>query len=99
MSWEWANQMNYWQNDPKFFVSLLKAWYGKASTKDNDFCFELMHQGRMNGYVCQGFNPIGSIPDKQKVTEALSKLKFLVVIDPLATDTSTFWKPTTRCAI
>ena len=101
-------QMNYWQNTPKFFVSLLKAWYGAAATRENDFAydflpkndrtydilatFELMHQGKVNGYFCQGFNPLGSVPDKAKLTAALSKLKFLVVIDPLATDTSTFWK-------
>ncbi len=29
--------MNYWSNYPKFMVSLLKAFYGKAATKDNDF--------------------------------------------------------------
>jgi formate dehydrogenase major subunit len=101
--------MNYWSNYPKFFVSLMKAWYGASATKDNDFCFdwlpkndklydilaafELMHEGKMNGYFCQGFNAIASIPDKQKVTESLSKLKYLVIIDPLATDTSTFFQP------
>ena len=102
------NQLNYWANYPKFFVSLMKAWYGPAAREDNDFCydwlpkndkvydilaaFELMHQGKLEGYFCQGFNPIGSVPDKKKTTEALSKLKYLVIIDPLATDTSTFWK-------
>jgi len=29
--------MNYWSNTPKFMVSLLKATYGNASTKDNDW--------------------------------------------------------------
>ena len=29
--------MNYWQNYSKFMVSVLKACYGKAATKDNDF--------------------------------------------------------------
>ena len=102
-------QMNYWQNYPKFFVSLLKAWYGTAATKENDFAydflpkndktydilavaFDLMYQGKVNGYFCQGFNPLASVPDKAKLTEALSKLKYLVVIDPLVTETSTFWK-------
>src|ERR1700682_1110272 len=32
----WAS-MNYWQNYPKFMVSLLKSVYGNASTKDNDW--------------------------------------------------------------
>ena len=36
---------------------------------------------------------LASAPDKQKVTEALSKLKFLVVMDPLAVETAEFWKP------
>src|SRR5437667_3610600 len=32
-----AASMNYWQNTPKFMVSLLKAAYGKAATKENAF--------------------------------------------------------------
>ena len=54
--------------------------------------FELMHQGKMNGYVCQGFNPLLSFPNRKKCTESLSKLKFLVTMDPLETETSRFWE-------
>jgi formate dehydrogenase major subunit len=54
--------------------------------------FELMHQGKMNGYFCQGFNPLLSFPNKRKLTAALSKLKFLVVFDPLETETARFWE-------
>ena len=102
------NQLNYWSNYPKFHVSLMKAWFGNSATKDNDWCFdwlpkldkghdvlqvfEDMHQGKMNGYICQGFNPVASFPNKAKVVESLSKLKYLVIIDPLATETSEFWK-------
>jgi len=32
--------MNYWQNYPKFMVSLLKATYGKSSNKENDWGYE-----------------------------------------------------------
>ncbi len=32
----WSS-MNYWSNYPKFMVSLLKAAYGKAATKENDW--------------------------------------------------------------
>ena len=28
------------QNFPKWFSSLMKAWYGNAATKDNDFCYD-----------------------------------------------------------
>jgi formate dehydrogenase major subunit len=102
------NQLNYWSNYPKFHVSLMKAWFGAAATKDNNWCydwlpkldkqhdvlqvFEDMHQGRLNGYICQGFNPLASFPNKAKLVESLSKLKYLVIIDPLATETSEFWK-------
>jgi formate dehydrogenase-N alpha subunit len=103
------NQMNFPQNFPKWFTSLQKAWYGNAATDKNDYgydwlpkkdaaydvlaIFERMHQGKMNGFFCQGFNPLASVANKKKVADALAKLKFLVVIDPLATDTSEFWKP------
>jgi formate dehydrogenase major subunit len=102
------DQMSYWQNYKKFFVSFQKSMFGPAATADNDWAyqwlpkldvgsydmlraFELMHQGKMNGYVCQGFNPLLSAPNRKKITEALSKLKFLVTIDPLDTETSRFW--------
>ncbi|MDB5379037.1 MAG: formate dehydrogenase-N subunit alpha [Rubritepida sp.] len=54
--------------------------------------FELMNQGRVNGYLCQGFNPLLAFPDRNKITSALSKLKFLVTMDPLDTETSRFWE-------
>jgi formate dehydrogenase major subunit len=102
------NQLSYWQNYEKFHVSLMKAWYGDAATKENNWAFDYlpkldkmhdvlqvfedMYQGKMNGYVCQGFNPLASFPNKAKLGTALAKLKYLVVIDPLATETSEFWK-------
>ena len=46
----------------------------------------------MNGYFCQGFNPLLSFPNRKKCTAALSKLKFLVTMDPLETETSRFWE-------
>jgi formate dehydrogenase major subunit len=54
--------------------------------------FELMHQGRMNGYFCQGFNPLLAFPNRKKLTAALSKLKYLVTMDPLDTETARFWE-------
>jgi formate dehydrogenase major subunit len=103
------DQMSYWQNYKKFFVSFQKSMWGEAATPENQFAydwlpkldvpaydvlraFELMHQGKMNGYVCQGFNPLLSFPNRKKCTEALSKLKFLVTMDPLETETARFWE-------
>src|SRR5262245_19672347 len=54
--------------------------------------FDLMHQGKINGYFCQGFNPLLAFPNRKKCTAALSKLKFLVVMDPLQTETARFWQ-------
>ena len=101
-------QLSYWQNYPKFHVSLMKAWYGDAATKDNNWAFDYlpkldkvhdilqvfedMYQGKMNGYFCQGFNPLASFPCKAKIDGSLSKLKYLVTIDPLATETAVFWQ-------
>lgn len=34
--------INYWQNYPKFMVSLMKAWYGDFAQKDNDFAFHYL---------------------------------------------------------
>jgi formate dehydrogenase-N alpha subunit len=33
---------NWWQNRPKYVVSLLKAWYGAAATADNQFSYEYL---------------------------------------------------------
>ena len=101
-------QMSYWQNYPKFHVSLMKAWYGPAATAENNWAydylpkfdkqydmlqvFELMNQGKVNGYIAQGFNPLAALSNKDRVRSGLAKLKFLVVMDPLATETSEFWK-------
>ncbi|RRH90268.1 formate dehydrogenase-N subunit alpha [Mesorhizobium tamadayense] len=103
------NQLSYWQNYKKFFVSFQKSMWGSAATPENDFAydylpkldlpgydllraFELMHQGKVNGYFCQGFNPLQAAPNKKKVIESLSKLKFLVIMDPLDTETGRFWE-------
>jgi formate dehydrogenase major subunit len=102
------NQLSYVQNTDKFMVSLMKAWWGDAATAGNHWAydylpkldkyydmmqaFELMNQGKMTGYICQGFNPLAASPGKYKQNLALAKLKFLVVMDPLATETSEFWR-------
>ncbi len=103
------NQVSYWQNYPKFFVSFMKAMWGSAATPENQFAyhylpkldlpaydvlraFEMMDQGQMFGYFCQGFNPLLSFPDRGKITRSLSKLKYLVVMDPLETETARFWE-------
>lgn len=103
------SQTSYWQNTPKFMVSFLKAMWGEAATKENDWgfdwlpkldvpyydilrMFDMMSRGEVNLYFCQGFNPLLSFPNRAKLTEGLSKLKLLVTIDPLETETAHFWE-------
>ena len=102
------NQLSYWRNYSKFHVSLMKAWWGDAAVPENNWAYdylpkmdrpydmlqvyELMHQGKMTGYICQGFNPLAAAPYKAKLLEAFARLKFLVIMDPLVTETSEFWR-------
>jgi formate dehydrogenase major subunit len=103
-----ANQTSYWQNYRKFYVSFLKSYFGDKATPENQFgydwlpkldvaydclrMFETMFQGKTNGLICQGFNPLMAIAHKNKSVAGLSKLKFLVSIDPIETDTARFWE-------
>ncbi len=69
-------------------------WLPKLDVPNYDIlrAFELMHNGKMNGYFCQGFNPLLAISNRKKVTDGLAKLKFLVIMDPLDTETANFWQ-------
>jgi formate dehydrogenase major subunit len=44
------------------------------------------------GLITAGMNPVGIGPNSQKVIAALSKLKWLVVIENYEIETATFWK-------
>jgi formate dehydrogenase major subunit len=113
----WAT-MNYWINYPKFMVSLLKALYGNASTKDNDwgfgwlpkldgnyswmYIYDDMYRGYSmraggkepgpEGFITFGMNPVGLGPNSKKMIAALSKLKWMVVVDNVETETARFWQ-------
>jgi formate dehydrogenase major subunit len=110
--------MNYWQNYPKFMVSYLKAVYGKAATKENDFgyswlpktdgnyswmyMFDDAYRGSAKrvgatepgpeGLMTFGMNPVGIGPNVPKIIAALSKLRWLVVVENVETETASFWK-------
>jgi formate dehydrogenase major subunit len=99
---------SYWANGPKFFVSLLKAWYGNAATKENEYAFnylpktsgnyswislfETMYAGKIKGLVCMGQNPAVAGPNSRMERKALEKLEWLVAIDLFETETASFWK-------
>jgi formate dehydrogenase major subunit len=94
-------------NYRKFMVSLLKAWYGDAATAQNEFAFDLVPKpasnaswitifdqalkGQMEGIILSGMTATSIGPDSNQVLKALTKLKWLVVMDPLPTTSSEFW--------
>ena len=86
----------------------MKWFWGDAATSENDWGYDwipkwdkmydvlqvmdLMHNGKVNGLIVQGFNPLTSFPDARKTAACFSKLKYMVVIDPIATETASFWR-------
>jgi len=99
---------SYWVNGPRFFTSLMKAWYGDAATKDNDYAydyvpkitgnyswitlFEAMYGGNIKGMVCMGQNPAVGGPNARFERKAMENLEWLVVMDLFETETASFWK-------
>src|ERR1700739_3713686 len=85
---EW-DSYNYWSNTPAFTVSFLKAMYGDAATKDNDFAFNWlpkidrkyswaeiwddMYNGKVKGMMAFGMNGVMIGPNGKKNIEALKK--------------------------
>jgi formate dehydrogenase major subunit len=96
-----------WSNFDSYIVSLLKAYYGAASTKENDFGFNWlprvsgdhshfgywmdMQDGKMEGLFVMGQNPAVGSPNGRLERSALAKLKWLVVRDMVEVETASFW--------
>ena len=51
------DSFNYWSNTPKFAVSLLKALYGDAATKQNDFAFNYLPKDRPELFLDADLGP------------------------------------------
>jgi formate dehydrogenase major subunit len=102
------NSMNYWSNTPKFFVSLMKAFYGDAATKENGFAFDYlpkvdrdyswthiwddMYNGKVKGMFAFGMNGVMIGPDTNKNINALKRADWLVVGEIYPDETSEFWR-------
>jgi len=102
------DSFNYWSNTPKFAVSFLKAMYGPAATKENDFAFHYlpkidrnyswvniwndMYEGKVKGLFAFGMNGVMIGPDSQKNIDALKKADWLVVCEIYPDETSEFWR-------
>jgi formate dehydrogenase major subunit len=102
------DSFNYWSNVPKFAVSYLKAMYGDAAQKKNDWAFHYMpkmdrnyswteiwdnmYRGSVKGLFAFGMNGVAIGPDSQKNIEALKRADWLVVGEIYPDETSEFWK-------
>lgn len=100
-------RIGLWSNFDAYIVSLLKAYYGVAATKKNDFGFDWlprvtgdhshfgywydMQDGKMEGLFVMGQNPAVGAPNGRLERSALGKLKWLVVRDMVETETASFW--------
>ena len=102
------DSFNYYSNTPKFMVSLLKAMYGPAATKENQFAFgylpkidrdhswthiwDDMYNGKIKGMMAFGMNGVMIGPDTNKNINALKKADWLVVGEIYPDETSEFWR-------
>ena len=102
------DSFNYYSNTPKFYVSLMKAMYGDAATKENGFAFDYlpkvdrdyswthiwddMYNGKVKGMMAFGMNGVMVGPDTNKNIEALKRADWLVVGEIYPDETSEFWR-------
>ena len=102
-----TSENGVWNNFEKFSTSLLKAWYGDAAKKENDWCFDLlprvtgdhshlgywldMQDGKMEGLFIMGQNPAVGASNAGLQRTAMSKLKWLVVRDMSEIESATWW--------
>jgi formate dehydrogenase major subunit len=97
----------WWANFDKYFVSLMKAYYGDATTKDNEFGFNFlprvtgdhshqgywiqMAEGNVEGLFVMGQNPAVGGPNSRMERKTMAKLKWLIVRDMVEVETASFW--------
>ena len=102
------DSFNYWTNTPKFTVSFLKALYGDAAKKENDWAvnylprvdrdyswteiWDNMYRGQVKGMLAFGMNGVCIGPNSQKNIDALKKADWLVVGEIYPDETSEFWR-------
>jgi formate dehydrogenase major subunit len=96
-----------WSNFDKYFVSLMKAYYGDGASADNDWGFNWlprvtgdhshfgywldMADGKVDGLFVMGQNPAVGAPNGRLERKALARLEWLVVRDMVETETASFW--------
>src|SRR3954452_13923682 len=96
-----------WGSLKSYFVSLMKAWYGPAATRDSNFGFPYlpringdhshypmmlrMLDGQTKGFIVLGQNPVVGSANSSLQRKALANLEWLVVRDVNEVETASFW--------
>jgi formate dehydrogenase major subunit len=107
----WKNNESavaWWSEFPKYIVSLLKAYFGEAATKDNDWCYDYlphlsgdhshmttvadMADGQLTGYFLMGENPTVGSMHGALHRKGMRELDWLVVRDFAPTESAEFWR-------
>lgn len=98
----------FWANGRSYATNLLKAWWGDAATKENNFAYDYLPkingahgtyqtQVRMlndgvDGYFLLGQNPAVGSANGRMQRMAMSHLKWMVVRDFRLIESATWWK-------
>ena len=96
-----------WSSFDKYFVSLMKSYYGENATEENNWGFDYlprvtgdhsaqgywldMQDGKMEGLFIMGQNPAVGSPNARLQRTAMSKLKWLVVRDLVEVESASWW--------
>ncbi|MGH9147355.1 MAG: formate dehydrogenase-N subunit alpha [Vicinamibacterales bacterium] len=56
------------------------------------YIFDEMQRGQMEGFFSFGMNPVSNGPQSRKAISALSKLRWLVVVENFEQETAAFWR-------
>ena len=102
------DQKGFWHEAEAYTVSLLKAYWGDAATKDNNWAFDYlprisgdhgtyqtvmdMNDGKIEGYFLLGQNPAVGSAHGKLQRLGMAQLKWLVVRDLNLIESATFWK-------
>ncbi len=97
----------WWGHFEAYWVSLMKAYFGDAATKENDWLFNSlpridddnsaywttlqMLDGNVKGYIVAGENPAVGNANSKAHRLALANLDWLVVRDVVEIETVSFW--------
>ena len=102
-----APPTGWWHNFPKYVVSLLRAWYGDAAQKDNEWRYQwipkvmgdhsqlpmmlAIQDKTIKGLLLTGQNPVIGGHNTHMIRKALPNLEWMVVREIFENETASYW--------